>query len=156
MSFRFYKSEYNPTGLTGKVGGGISTDELSGYLGELFAYQYAYPPETTGSAVQYRKIFVRNTFGKVSEDTRLWFDAQHVSGQIAVALDVTGATTGTVIFPPSGLSGWSYPQNYTGGFKLGNLDNNETAAIWLRQTLANIETTNPYTSLRIYIGGIVE
>jgi hypothetical protein len=156
MSFRFYKSEYNPTGLTGEAGGGITTDELSGYLGELFAYQYAYPADTTGSRVQYRKIFVRNDYGRISEDTRLWFDAQHVSGQIAVALDVQVTGVGLVNFAPSGLSGWSYPQNYTGGFKLGDLDHNEFAGVWLRQTLTNIEVANPYTSLRLYVGGIVE
>ena len=156
MSFRFYKSEYNPTGLTGEAGGGITADELSGYLGELFAYQYAYPAETTGSRVQYRKIFIRNDYGRISEDTRLWFDAQHVSGQIAVALETTGITTGTVTGAPPGLSGWGYPQSYTGGFRLGNLAHDEFVGIWLRQTLTSIEAANPYTSLRLYVGGIIE
>jgi hypothetical protein len=156
MSFRFYKSEYNPTGLTGLVGGDITVDELSGYLGELFAYQYAYPSEVTGAVVQYRKIFVKNTYVVVSYDTRLWFDAQHVSGQMAVALQTGGPGTGAVNSTPSGLSGWSYPENYTGGFRLGDLSDNATAAVWLRQTLVNIETPSPYTSLRIYVGGIVE
>jgi len=156
MSFRFYKSEHNPTGLTGLVGGNISSDELSGYLGELFAYQYAYPSDVTGAVLQYRKIYIKNTYGIVSYDTRLWFDAQHVSGQMAVALETGGAGLGVVNSAPAGLSGWAYPESYTGGFRLGDLNNGATAAVWLRQTLANIETPNPYTSLRIYVGGIVE
>ena len=156
MSFRFYKSEFNPTGLTGLVGGDVTVDELSGYLGELFAYQYAYPADTTGAVVQYRKLFVKNTYGTTATDTRLWFDAEHVSGQMSVALETGEINTGLVTYPPPGLSGWAYPQDYTGGFRLGDLTSNEYVPIWLRQTLVNIETTNPYASLRIYVGGVVE
>ena len=131
MSFRFYKSEFNPTGVTGLVGGSITSTELSGYLGELFAYQYANPVEVTGSVVQYRKVFVKNTYGTVSYDTRLWFDAEHVSGQMEVGLQTGGPGTGEVNVAPSGISGWAHPENYTGGFKLGTLNNGSSATIWL-------------------------
>ena len=60
MAFRFFLSEYNPTGLTGLVGGDLGAIELSGYLGEMFAYTEAYPPETNLAVYQYRKLYVVN------------------------------------------------------------------------------------------------
>jgi hypothetical protein len=156
MSFKFFKSQFNPTGLTGKVGGSIVETELSGYLGELFAHQYAYPIESTGAVVQYRKVFVKNEYSMTSTDTRIWLDAQHTSGQIYLALQTGSLGTGSVQRPPSDLYGWVAPNSYSGGLNIGTLHPTESTGIWLRQTLTSIESSNPYTSLRLYVGGIVE
>lgn len=156
MSFKFFKCQFNPTGLTGKVGGSIIETELSGYLGELFVHQYAYPSETTGAVVQYRKLFIKNQYDMTSTDTRIWLDAQHTSGQIHIAVQTGSLGTGSVQLPPNNLSGWFASSSYSGGVKIGTLHPTESTGIWLRQTLSNIEATNPYTSLRLYVGGIVE
>ena len=156
MSYKFFKSEYTPTGLTEKVGGNITSVELSGYLGELFPHQYAYPIESTGAVIQYRKLFIKNTYTSSSTETKIWLDAQHVSNQIAVAVQVNQSGTGNYQNPPSGLNGWYYPTTYGNGVSLGTLAPNASTGIWLRQTLSGVETSNPYTSLRLYVGGVVE
>ena len=156
MSFKFFGCTYNPTGLTGTVGGSISSVELSGYLGELFYHQRAYSSDTTGTVIQYRKFYVKNTYSTTSDDTRLWFDAQHVSGQMAVALETGSPLTGNVLDGPSGLSGWSAPTSYSGGFRLGDIATNGYTGIWMRQTLTQIDESVPYVSLRVYVGGVVD
>lgn len=156
MAFRFFLSEYNPTGLTGLVGGALGAIELSGYLGELFAYTEAYPPETNLAVYQYRKLYLVNNYGQDCSDVRVWLDAEHVTGQIQLSLDVGGPTTGAVNIAPTGLVGsWTAPKNYSLGLQVGTMSNGEAKAIWLKQTLTGIETSNPYTSLRLYAGGIL-
>ena len=156
MSYKFFKPLYNPPDLSGLVGGSITSQELSGYIGELFYHRTANPVESTGVLHQYRKVFVKNTYSSDSVDTKVWFDAQHMSGQMYLATEVSTAGTGTVYAGATGLTSWSIPASYSGGVALGDMAANGTAAIWLRQTLSGIESSNPYVSLRMYVGGVVD
>lgn len=155
--FKFFKSLHNPSNLTGSVGGEISTVELSGYLGELFAYVASPPEETTGAYYQYRKIFVKNEHEFSSTNTRLWLDAEQHPGQISISIQTGGsATMANATTEPSGISSWTNPTNYSEGIEIGTISPNAHTGIWLRQTLSNITEPDPYASLRLYIGGIVD
>ena len=153
--FIFYKSEFNPTNLTGQVGGDITSVELSGYLGELFVHREAPPYESTGVYYQYRKIFVKNDYDVSLTDVKMWFDAEEHPGQISMAAQ-TGASysiaNGTI--EPTGITVWSSPNNYSEGIDLGDLSAGAHTGVWLRQALTNISEDEPYASLRINIGGI--
>lgn len=155
--FTFYKSEYNPSTTGSVVGGNITTLPLSGYLGELFPRVDSPPEESTGSAVQYRKIFVKNEYEFSSSNTRLWLDAEQHRGQIAIAIQ-TGVsnTIANGLATPTGISSWANPTNYSNGIEIGTLGSNTATGVWLRQTLTNITEPDPYASLRLYVGGILE
>ena len=155
--FKFYKSEYCPSDLTGQVGGNITQYELSGYLGETFAYTVAPPEEYSGAYYQYRKVFVKNTYSSTSTNTRLWLDAEQHPGQIAIAI-ATGQLSNSITGSsnaPQGVSSWASPQNYSQGILVGTMTSNSSTGVWLRQKLQNITEPDPYSSLRIYVGGIL-
>lgn len=155
--FVFYKSQYNPEGLSGTVGGQISTTPLSGYIGEVLANVEAPPEETSVSSNQYRKIFVKNEYATSSEHTRLWLDAVEHPAQIYLAVDATtGGTISSPLTAPSGVSVWSAPSNYAEGIDLGTISRNGYKAIWIKQMLSGITEPDPYATFRLYVGGIVE
>lgn len=154
--FKFYKSEYNPPSLTGQVGGDISSEMLSGYIGELF-YNVSVPPSGVNTTFyQYRKVFIKNEHAALSSNTRLWIDAIEHPSQISIALslgldDISSTATGQ----PVGVSGWVAPSNYAEGLSIGTLNSNAYTGVWVRQALSGISTPDPYASFRIYAGGIV-
>lgn len=155
--YNFYKSELNPTSNTGEIGGDISTEVVSGYLGELFQRVDAPPSSSDLSTVYYRKIFVTNDHDFTSSETRLWLDAEQHRGQIAVATQTgTSYSIPSGQAEPTGISSWANPQNYADGLEVGSLAVGAQTGIWIRQTLTSIEEPDPYASLRLYIGGIVE
>ena len=155
--YNFYKAEYNPNNLTGQVGGSSTTINLSGYLGELFPRVDAPPTESDRVYTQYRKIFIKNEYDSTSNNTRLWLDAEQHRGQIAIAVQ-TGVsysiTSGSV--EPTGISSWANPQNYANGLEIGTLTANSITGVWVRQTLTSITEPDPFVSLRLHIGGILE
>lgn len=155
--FKFFKASYNPQNLTGEVGGNISSSELSGYLGELFQRVDSPPAESTGEYNQYRKIFVKNTYDSSSVNTRLWLDAEHHRGQISLAIQ-TGESysIGNGLVEPSGISNWTNGRNYSEGVEIGTLASNSSTGVWIRQSLSNITEEDPFASVRIHIGGIIQ
>lgn len=155
MSYGFYKPLSNPAGLTGTVGGNISSYQFSGQLAELFAHVSA-PPSGLDPVYQYRKIFIKNEFSSSSANTRVWLDAVDRPEQIAIALgtalaDSTTSPTGQ----PASVTGWVSPYNYVNGISLGTLAVNGYTGIWVRQTLTGIVESDPYCTLRIYAGGAI-
>jgi hypothetical protein len=154
--FVFYKPEYSPTTLSGQVGGNIGTTVLSGYLGEVFAYVDA-PPSGIDPVFQYRKLFIKNTYTSTIGYTRVWLDAVEHPEQITVAnsLFYNDYTSGST-FAPTGVSGWISPSNFLSGLDLGTLRPNSTTGFWIRQTLSGIESADPYATLRLYVGGVLQ
>ncbi len=154
--FEVYKSQYNPTNLTGQVGGGIGTEMLSGYLGELF-YHIATPPSGIDEIVyQYRKVFVKNTYAVQSTYTRVWIDSLEHTDQISVANSYTlNDTASTPTGQPTNVTGWSLPTDYAEGLPLGTLNPNTSTGFWIRQALSGIASPDPYATFRLYVGGVV-
>jgi hypothetical protein len=157
MSFSFYLPESNPSTTGSQIGGAITSSPLSGYLGELFPRIEAPPVNSSLSFVQYRKIFVKNEYNFGSANTRLWLDAEQHRGQIAVAVQ-TGVsdTIANALAVPSGISDWASPTNYSNGLEIGTLGSNSYTGVWVRQTLTDISEPDPYASLRLYIGGLLD
>lgn len=155
--FVFYKSSLNPTNTTGEVGGNITSTALSGYLGELFPRVDAPPSEATGSYNQYRKIFVKNEYSTASDYTRIWLDAEQHRGQISLAFqsgESYSVANGTT--EPTGITAWTNGRNYSEGLEVGTLAANSSTGVWIRQTLSSITEEDPFASVRIYIGGILQ
>lgn len=155
--FLIYKSEYNPSNLTGMVGGNISSAELSGYLGELFYTVSAPPSGTTSTAYQYRKVFIKSTYESNATETKVWLDAVEHSEQISICLcsglaDYSSTPTGQ---PPS-ITGWTVPTTYANGLSLGTMAPNSYTGVWIRQSLSGIVNADPYATFRFYVGGIIE
>lgn len=153
--FIVYQPENNPSNLTGQVGGDISPNLVSGYLNELFYHIDAPVYGTTGS-YQYRKVFVKNTYTSTSTYTRVWIEAIEHEDQIYLA-NCTGLvdSTPTPITPPSGVSGWISPSNYTEGLYIGTLTPNSYTGFWMQQYLSGVNAPDPYATFRLRIGGIV-
>lgn len=155
--FKVYKPENNPANLTGQVGGNISPYLVSGYLNEIFYHIDAPASGAPVTTVQYRKVFVKNTYSSTSTYTRVWIEAIEHEDQIYIA-NCTGLVDATTspVTPPSGVSGWVAPSNYTEGLDLGTLNPNGHTGFWLQQYLSGISNPDPYATFRLRIGGIVE
>jgi hypothetical protein len=157
MTYKLYKSEYNPSNLTGQVGGYISSQELSGYVNELFQSVTSPPSGIDTTAYQYRKVFIKNEYTSTSTNTRVWIDAVEHPEQISLARstglgDTHTSSTGESI----GISGWSSPSNYAEGVSIGTLTSNASTGLWIRQALSGISSPDPYATFRIYVGGIIQ
>ncbi|MCB1713367.1 MAG: hypothetical protein KDH96_13145 [Candidatus Riesia sp.] len=154
--FKVYKPEYNPQDLSGQVGGTITSNLFSGYLNELF-YHVSVPPSGVDEvAYQYRKLFIKNEHTTSSTNTRIWLDSLEHPSQISICRssglsDYTSSATGE----PSGVTGWVSPTNYAEGLSLGTMTSSAYSGVWIRQALSGIEEPDPYSSFRIYIGGII-
>lgn len=156
MTFQIYKSEYNPSDLTGQVGGNIGSEILSGYINELFQHVSSPPSGLATTSYQYRKVFVKNAYTSTSTNTRVWVDAIEHVDQISLAgstgiSDIGATSTGE----PIGISGWVSPSNYAEGISIGTLTSNASTGVWIRQALSGVSTPDPYATFRIYVGGIV-
>lgn len=155
MTFKIYKSEYNPSNLTGQVGGDIGSSTLSGYIDELF-YNISANPEGVDTTYQYRKVFIKNEYATQSTNTRIWVDAIEHDDQISLSLasgltDTSATPTGE----PAGVTDWSLPRNYAEGIDIGSLGPNTYSGVWIRQSLSGVTTPDPYATFRIYVGGLV-
>lgn len=154
--YQIYHAEYNPNNLTGVVGGDIGTSLLSGYIGELF-YEITSPPSGLDTTeYQYRKVFIRNTHTTTSYYTRVWIDAAEHIEQLSLATP-TGLvdSSPTPTDQPTGVSGWTTPENYAEGLSLGTLTVNGYTGLWIRQSLSGITSPDPYATFRLYVGGII-
>jgi len=158
MSFVFYNSTNNPTGLSGTVGGTADTNTpLSGYLGELFTHVFS-PPSglNISGAFQYRKVSVKNGHSSTSRETRAWLDAVEHSGQVSIALEAsTNQTSTSPTGEPSNVTTWSSAADYNSGLELGNMLAGSISGIWIRQELSGIQSPDPYASFTIVVGGLV-
>lgn len=153
--FKIYKSLYNPSNLTGQVGGNISSSELSGYLGELFYHVSAPPSGLDDVFNQYRKVFFKNTYDRTATEVRVWIDAAEHLDQLSIANSTGLSDTLITATGTSELTGWRSPTTYTDGVILGTLPVNAYTGVWIRQSLSGISSPDPYSTFRIYVGGIV-
>lgn len=154
--FLIYKAQYNPSNLTGQVGGDISTYQLSGYIGELFYHITAPASGVDDVTYQYRKVFFKNSYNRTSTNTRVWVDAAEHLDQLSICASYSMTdTTTTPTGQPSGVTGWVTPLNYSQGIDLGTLATNAYTGIWIRQALSGITSPDPYATFRLYVGGLV-
>lgn len=153
--YTFYKPSNNPAGLSGSVGGSISSTQLNGQLGELFAHVEG-PPEGVSGVYQYRKVFVKNEYASISTYTKAWFDqADHID-QISMALELSGSeTVSSPLVSPTGIGVWSTPTNYVDGLSLDTLSISQSTGLWIRQYLTGISEEDPFATCRLYVGGII-
>lgn len=154
--FTFYLSEYNPTGLSNVVGGGISSTPISGYIGEVFSFVEAVPSGTETASYQYRKVYVKNEYTSQSTLTKIWLDAVEHPEQISIAKEATvGDTTASPTTEPTNVTGWVSPENYIEGLHIGSLSVNAQTGVWIRQTLSGVTRSDPYATFRLNVGGLV-
>ena len=137
--FKFYKSEFNPTGLSGVVGGSISNLEVQPQLNELFA------PMSVSDVVtqnQYRKVFAKQV--RSGSFTGVSIELGNVEHEDQIFFNIpTGAIglTGTASNPLSAPESLQYVGAFSGDYDTSILATasstyNTVIPIWLRQTLA--------------------
>lgn len=153
MNFLAYLPEYNPSNLTGTVGGSISATQFSGYVNELF-YHVSTPPSGAESGFfQYRKLYLKNVSSSNFLDCRVWLDSVEHPEQIKIQLASGLDTSSTPITAPNITGTWESPSNYSEGISLGNLTINNYTGIWIRQYLSGISEEDPYATFRLSCGG---
>lgn len=155
MTFEFYHTTANPTGLAGTVGGGMTGSLVQGNLNELFSYVEAPPSGSSDIAFQYRKVHIKNA-GLVSlTGVKLWLDAVEHTDQIHIGLE---NTSGQTVFAPTGSAPagvtFSQPANYTGGVDASTFIPGYSTGVWIRQGLSGIHEPDPYASARLNVGGL--
>lgn len=154
--FKIYKSQFNPSTLSGQVGGNIGSATLSGYVGELFATVTAPPSGVASGAFQYRKVFVKNEYSTSTTSTKAWIDSIEHPEQISLALSTSlSDSSSNPAIAPAGVTGWVAADSFSSGLLLGTLAPNAYTGFWIRQVLSGINTPDPYATFRLYVGGVV-
>lgn len=102
--FKFYLPQYNPTGLSGTVGGEISTNELKPYVNLLFAPMPSYDSVQTN---QYRKVWIRQVESGVFNNLYVELANVEYTGQVFFVAtgESTNETSTSPLSPPNSFSG---------------------------------------------------
>lgn len=146
--FKFYLPEYNPTGMSGVVGGGITNQELLPRKNALFA-----PRETSDLSVneQYRKLFIKQIYSaNLTGLTVELVNTEH-SDQIYFGI-ATGSSDESISSPlvaPTGVAitgSVSYPIVFTGSGVVGT-----AIPIWLKQTIAANSGDDDFVAFQLRI-----
>ena len=145
MSWVAYNAFYNPTGLSGYVGG-LPAGEYHGYVDELFPYI----PLSGSGITQYRKIYFKNTYPFTLTDCRVYLTEVEHSGQIAVASG-SGFSIGQADQLPTDAGPFSSPTGYPDGVPVGDVSGDGYASVWVRLSLTGGE--DPLAYARIVIAG---
>jgi hypothetical protein len=167
FDFRFYEAEFNPTGLSGTVGGGISTTELQPRLGSFFADMTI--PEVT-TLYQFRKFYIKQTEPGTYQDIKVGLvNVEHsdqvtffldtgVSGYYDTAINALSYPTGTFI-TGDGLTNAHFSGNYSSSiYYTGSVGGETTVSgeyfpVWIRQEIDSTETADSLASFAIQVIG---
>ncbi len=158
MSISFYRPLSNATGLTGFVGGQISTGRLYGVLNELFAHVPSPPSGTIGVYNQYRKVYIKNEYVTPVINIVAWVEGAEHPEQLYLGLETSTSQeiTGALI-APSGISGsgWYTTSGYGHGMPIGSMGPSAATGIWIKQELSGINYPDPYATFTLKVGGQV-
>lgn len=135
--WKFYLPENHPIGLSGVVGGGISTDEALNDPSAIFAHL---PTNDSSEVSQYRKLFAKQVTAGAFENLTVELANVEYPSQISFAVtgmsgDITGQSSDPQVLP----------DGYTTGMFSGNADLPLTGllasalgdqiGIWIRQAI---------------------
>lgn len=140
--WKFYLPESHPTGLSGVVGGAISTQEVQSNLDSVFAHMEG---NELSDVTQYRKLFAKQVesgsfenvlieVANVEYPTHISFAVTGISG------DVTGQSSDPDTLPDGytvNMFSGDYSQSLTG---LATSNYGDYIGIWVKETIpANSE-----------------
>ena len=146
--WKFYLPENHPTGLSGVVGGGISTDEALNDPSAIFAHL---PTSEVSEVSQYRKLFAKQTAVGTFENLVLELANVEYPDQISFAVtgmsgDITGQSSDPQVLPAG----------YTTGMFTGDADNSivglasstlgDYIGVWIKQTIPADSTNDDLAS----------
>lgn len=134
-SWNFYLPQYQPTGLTGLVGGSIAAEELTTAVDALFPAVLANSGE---DHIQYRKVFIKNDSSDSFQNVYVEVENIEYTGQIKFAIlheggDPTGTAPDPMTLPDiiaTGQFTGFYGAPITG---LGTGNPGDTIGVWLQQ-----------------------
>jgi hypothetical protein len=146
--FKFYLPEFNPTGMSGTVGGGITIEELLPRKNALFA-----PREISDltTSEQYRKLFIKQVYSAVLTGLTVELVNTEHSDQIYFGI-ATGSVDETISSPliaPTGVALTGSTTNsvtYTGSGVVGT-----TIPIWLKQTISPGSSDDDFVAFQLRI-----
>lgn len=140
--WKFYLSEYHPTGLSGVVGGGISTNEVQSSLDSVFAHMEG---NELSDVTQYRKLFAKQvesgSFENVLIEVANVEYPSHISFAVTgISGDLTGQASSPQTLPDGytvGMFSGDYLQSLT---SLATSSYGDYIGIWVKETIpANSE-----------------
>jgi hypothetical protein len=105
--FEFYEPVNNPTGLSGVVGGRISTKVLGNKIGDLFTQM---PVSSSNEVNQYRKIWIKQLDSAVYTNLSVSLANVEHSDQVSFWIPPRRAHNTTInspLLPPTGETGFS-------------------------------------------------
>lgn len=150
--FKFFKPIYNPTGLTGTVGGSISTEEVLPRNGALFA-----PAESSPVVpiTQYRKLFVKQVYDATMTGLVLQLANTEYSDQIYYGVatgDVNESVTSSSVAP----TGVSMTGSYSGSVYITGVSTSGTVyPVWIKQILPAGVGDDDFVAFQLRILGTI-
>jgi len=133
--FGFYEPEFNPTGLSGEVGGSFTSTVLKPKLGELVS-----PMESSvdSEVTQYRKLFIRQDEEATFQDLSVILSNVEHTGQVSFAIS-TGQMeeqATDAITAPDGIPSDNFSGDHVTAITLtGTSVQDDIYGIWLRVVL---------------------
>jgi hypothetical protein len=149
--FKFYKPQYNPTGMSGTVGGAISTSELLPRKDALFS-----PRETSEliSVEQYRKVYAKQVYAVTLTGVTVQLSNTDYTGHISFG--VSTGTNDTSSSPGTAPAGVSFTGNYLNSITVaGTTTSGSVIPIWIKQQIAANSGDDDFVSFQLRILGTI-
>lgn len=145
----FYKPVSNPTGVSGTVGGVISTTELLPRKDTLFS-----PRETSAliDVNQYRKVFAKQVYSGTFTGVTVQLVNVEYTGQVSFGISTDSSDSiSSATVAPSGIDfsgNVTTPITLTGTTTLGSL-----IPIWVKQTISANSEDDSFVVFQLQVLG---
>lgn len=135
--WKFYLPENHPTGLSGTVGGGISTVEAINDPRAIFAHL---PTSDVSEVTQYRKLFAKQIATGSFENMIIELANVEYPDQISFAItgmsgDLTGVSTDPQLIPDGYTTGMFSGNSDFAITGLNSSEFGDYVGIWIRQAI---------------------
>lgn len=149
--FKFYKPLYNPTGMSGTVGGAITSTELLPRKDTLFA-----PRDISDSVAvtQYRKLFIKQVYDATL--TGLVIELVNVEYPDQISFNITTGTNDTIASPSTAPSDITFSGNSTVAVGVsGATVLDSTIPVWIKQEIAAGSSDDDFVAFQLRIYGTI-
>lgn len=150
--FEFYKPVYNPTGLTGIVGGAISSEVLHPRKDALFASRDS---SSVASLEQYRKFFIKQVYATQLTGLVVELAYSEHADQIYFGIP-TGDVNESISSPTVSPTGVALTGTYSGNIPITGITNlGSVIPIWIKQVIPADSGDDDFVTFQLRIIGTV-
>jgi len=149
--FKFYKSASNPTGMSGTVGGAISTSDLLPRIDTLFAPMLS---SASIDVVQYRKLYIQQQANVTM--TGVTLQLVYLDYPEHITFNTTTVADDFVTSPSIQPTGVSFTGSYLVDITLtGTTSSGAIIPVWLKQTIPAGSGDDNFVAFQLRVLGTI-